>query len=340
MVNGVVSGKHNLHLTGQQNTKKSKKHHIFKVSPEDTSKRIDVYLSEKLPDFTRSRLKGFIRAGNVSLNKQPAKPSARIRPGDILVLDIPEQEALKVKPEAIPLEIIYSDNSVIIINKPAGLVVHAGAGRRCGTLVNALLYHFEELLKTWKGLRPGIVHRLDKDTSGVMVIAKNDLSHECLGKQFKEHSINRKYIALTWGIVKSDKGTIDIPIGRHISQRKKMSVRIRKGRRAVTYYKVLKRFGNFSLLELSLETGRTHQIRVHLSHIHHPVVGDQTYGKRTISPNLPKTVIDVIKAFKRQALHAAVLGFIHPETKEYMEFSTPLPDDMKVLIDILKKYLS
>jgi 23S rRNA pseudouridine1911/1915/1917 synthase len=340
MVNGVVSGKRNLLLTGQQISKKRSKQHIFKVSPEDASKRIDVYLSEKLPDFTRSRLKVFIKADNVFLNKHPAKPGFRIRSGDILTLDIPEQEPLKAKPEAIPLEIIYSDNSVIIINKPVGLVVHAGTGRTSGTLVNALLYHFEELSKTCKGLRPGIVHRLDKDTSGVMIIAKNDLSHERLGKQFKEHSIKRRYIALTWGIVKSDKGTIDMPIGRHISQRKKMSIRTRRGRRAVTYYKVLKRFGNFSLLELSLETGRTHQIRVHLSHMNHPVVGDQTYGKRTMSPNLPKPVIDVIKAFKRQALHAAVLGFIHPETKEYMEFSTPLPDDMKVLIDILKKHLS
>ncbi|MFQ5330115.1 MAG: RluA family pseudouridine synthase [Thermodesulfobacteriota bacterium] len=311
---------------------------LFTVAPEDNSQRIDIYLARLLPRFTRSRIQDFIHSGNILINNHPTKPSVRIHPGDTLAVHPIEREPLRAVPEELPLEIIYEDKALIIVNKAAGMVVHEGAGRRGGTLVNALLYHSSSLSHEGDMMRPGIVHRLDKDTSGVLVVAKNDVSHNHLAEQFKEHSIKRRYIALVWGSPKEKEGAIDMPIGRHVSERKMMSVRTSRGRRAVTHYRVTKVYDNFSLIDVMLETGRTHQIRVHLSHINHPVVGDQTYGRRRIPSHLAKPILDALKGFKRQALHAALLGFIHPETGSEVEFTSPLPDDMEKLITVIEEH--
>ncbi|MBI5047813.1 MAG: RluA family pseudouridine synthase [Deltaproteobacteria bacterium] len=311
--------------------------HTFTVAPSDANIRLDIFLSQKLPDLTRSRIKNLIEDGLVSLNDKPAKAGAKIKAGGRISITIPEPQPVKAEPEKIPLDILYEDKHIIVINKPPGLTVHPGAGRAKGTLVNALLHHCKDLSGIGGALRPGIVHRIDKDTSGVLVVAKADRSHQFLAKQFKEHSIKRKYLTLVWGVVKNDEGTIDLPIGRHVSERKKMSVRVQKGRRAVTHYNVLKRFNNFTLLEATLETGRTHQIRVHLSAMHHPVAGDPVYGKKNMPSGLSPVITMFLKNLKRQALHAQTLGIIHPETKEYMEFTAPLPDDMKSIVDALEE---
>jgi 23S rRNA pseudouridine1911/1915/1917 synthase len=311
--------------------------HTFTVAPQDAKTRLDIFLSQNIPYLTRSRIKKLIEEGLVSLNNDPAKAGARLRDGDKIIITIPEPQPAVAEPEAIPLNIIYEDRDIVVINKPSGLVVHPGAGRARGTLVNALLYHCKDLSGIGGALRPGIVHRIDKDTSGILIVAKNDKSHQFLAKQFKEHSIKRRYVALVWGMVKNDEGTIDFPIGRHVSERKKMSVRTRMGRMAVTHYKVIKRFAHFTLIEVSLETGRTHQIRVHLSAIHHPVVGDPVYGKGRMPHGLSTKLTALLKSLKRQALHAQILGIIHPETKEYMEWTAPLPDDMKNIIDIMEE---
>lgn len=309
----------------------------FTVTPSDAKTRLDIFLLQRLPDLTRSRIKNLIEDGLVSLNDMPAKAGVKVKGGDEISITIPEPQPVKAEPEKIPLDIIYEDKDVIVINKPPGLTVHPGTGRASGTLVNALLYHCKDLSGIGGVLRPGIVHRIDKDTSGVLVVAKNDKSHQFLAKQFKEHSIKRRYLAIVSGYVKKDEGTVDLPIGRHISERKKMSVRTRKGRRAVTHYRVLKRFPFHTLLEVTLETGRTHQIRVHLSAIHHPVIGDPVYGKGNIPSGLSQKAIMLIKNLERQALHAETLGIIHPETKEYLEFTVPLPKDMEAIIAALEE---
>lgn len=311
--------------------------HTFTVTPSEAKTRLDIFLLQRLPDLTRSRIKNLIEDGLVSLNDMPAKAGVKVKGGDEISITIPEPQPVKAEPEKIPLDIIYEDKDIIVINKPPGLAVHPGAGRAKGTLVNALLYHCRDLSGIGGELRPGIVHRIDKDTSGVLVVAKNDKSHQFLAKQFKEHSIKRRYLAIVSGYVKKDEGTVDLPIGRHISERKKMSVRTRKGRRAVTHYRVLKRFPFHTLLEVILETGRTHQIRVHLSAIHHPVIGDPVYGKGNIPSGLSQKAIALIKNLKRQALHAETLGIIHPETKEYLEFTVPLPSDMEAVIAALEE---
>ena len=309
--------------------------HTFTVASLDANIRLDIFLSQKLPDLTRSRIKNLIEDGLVSLNNKSAKAGAKIKTGDQISVTIPEPQPIKAEPEKIPLDILYEDKHIIVINKPPGLTVHPGAGRTKGTLVNALLYHCKDLSGIGGALRPGIVHRIDKDTSGVLVAAKTDKSHQFLSKQFKEHSMKRRYLALVWGVVKNDIGTIDLHIGRHVSERKKMSVRTSRGRRAVTHYKVIKRFDNFTLIEATLETGRTHQIRVHLSAIHHPVVGDPVYGKKNMPSGLSPKLTMLLKNLKRQALHAQILGIIHPETQKYMEWTAPLPDDIKGIITAL-----
>lgn len=310
--------------------------HSFTVISSDANIRLDIYLSKKLPDLTRSRIKNLTEQGAVTLNEKPAKAGVKIKTGDRVAIAIPAPQPVKAEPEKIPLDVLYEDSHIIVINKPPGIAVHPGAGRSKGTLVNALLYHCNDLSGIGGALRPGIVHRIDKDTSGVLVAAKTDKSHQFLAKQFKEHSIKRKYSALVWGIVKNDAGTIDLPIGRHVSERKKMSVRTRKGRKAVTYYRVIKRFDKLTFLELTLETGRTHQIRVHLSAIHHPVAGDPVYGKGKPACLSPRAAVS-LKNLKRQALHAQTLGIIHPETRQYMEFTSPLPDDMQNIINALEQ---
>lgn len=312
----------------------------FHPSPSDIHERLDTYLSKKIPEISRSQIKKIIDNGNVLLNNRSAKAGRKLQDRDVVHVTIPEPKTLEAIPQKIPLDILYEDKSIIVVNKPAGMVVHTGAGNTEKTLVNALLYHCKDLSGIGGVLRPGIVHRLDKDTSGAIVAAKNDKAHLSLTKQFKERIIKKKYIALVWGVVKDDEGIIDMPIGRHISHRQKMSVAAKRGRTAVTHYKVLKRFSHFTLLEIRIETGRTHQIRVHLSAIHHPVVGDNVYGKKTIPSFLSSDVRTKVQGLKRQALHSAVLGFKHPETDEYMEFNSPLPDDMASIIKVLENNIA
>lgn len=309
----------------------------FKPSGADLNKRLDIYLSKKLPEISRSQIKKMIDRGDVLLSGLPAKSGHKLKETDFINIIIPEIKSLDAKPENIPLDVIYEDRAIIVINKQAGMVVHAGSGNTEKTLVNALLYHCKDLSGIGGVLRPGIVHRLDKDTSGTMVAAKNDTAHKFLARQFKEHTVQKKYIALVCGVVKNDAGKITLPIGRHITIRHKMSARTRKGRAAVTHYRVLKRFEHFTLLEIKIETGRTHQIRVHLSAIHYPVAGDCIYGKKDLPASLSPEIRDVVQGLKRQALHASTLGFIHPDTKRYIEFTSPLPDDMDTAIKIMAK---
>ncbi|MDO8444797.1 MAG: RluA family pseudouridine synthase [Deltaproteobacteria bacterium] len=308
----------------------------YTVPPEDAGQRLDLFLTLKHPSLTRSQIQRLIEEGLVMVNDKQAKASHKIREAEEIDITIPEPDAIEALPEPIPLEILYEDSEVVVINKPAKLVVHPAAGNYTGTLVNALLYHCKDLSGIGGKLRPGIVHRLDKDTTGVLIAAKSDKAHQSLSAQFKKHSVKRKYTALVHGVIKGDKRTIESEIGRHQSDRKKMSVKTRRGKTAVTHFKVLSRFDQFTLIELTLETGRTHQIRVHLSSINHPVVGDQVYGgkERIIGVKDPK-LRKVIKKLGRQALHATILGFIHPESNKYMEFTAPIPEDFQIVLDAL-----
>ncbi|MBM2837764.1 MAG: rluD [Deltaproteobacteria bacterium] len=308
----------------------------YTVAPEDVGQRLDLFLTLKHPSLTRSQIQRLIEEGLVTVNYKLAKASHKIREGDDIEISIPEPDAIEALPEPIHLEILYEDSEVVVINKPAKLVVHPAAGNYTGTLVNALLYHCKDLSGIGGKLRPGIVHRLDKDTTGVLIAAKSDKAHQSLSAQFKKHSVKRKYIALVHGVIKGDKGKIEAEIGRHMSQRNMMSVKTKRGKTAVTHFKVLSRFDQFTLLELTLETGRTHQIRVHLTSINHPVVGDQVYGgKERISGVKEPKIRRVIKKLGRQALHATILGFIHPETNKYMEFTAPIPEDFQIVLDAL-----
>ena len=311
----------------------------FTVSSIDASGRLDLFLTASLPQISRSAIKLLLAGGHVLVNGAQAKPGRKVKEGDRIEAVLPEIKTETVQGEDIPLNILYEDADLVVVNKPPGLTVHPGAGRAGGTLVNALVHHMERtggtLSSVGAPLRPGIVHRLDKDTSGVLVVAKTDQAYASLASQFKEHTSSRKYVALVWGSVKDDEGIIDLAIGRDVAHRKKISTRTRKSRKAVTGYKVLRRYTRFTLLELNLGTGRTHQIRVHLTAIRHPVVGDQTYGKRPIPPILSKPLADALTGTKRQCLHAKMLGFTHPSTGKRMKFSAPPPEDMAGLIRIL-----
>lgn len=279
--------------------------------------RIDRYLVEQYPDYSRSYLQKLIRDGNVLVNGNVVKPNYKLLESDELQLEIPEPKEVDIVAESIPLQIVYEDQDIIIINKPKDMVVHPCPGHDTGTLVNGLLYHCKDQLSGINGeLRPGIVHRIDKDTTGLLVICKNDYAHRFIAEQLKVHSITRKYHAIVYHNMTEDSGSVDAPIGRNPNDRKKMAVNYKNGKRAVTHYKVLERLKNqYTYIECSLETGRTHQIRVHMSHIHHPLVGDEVYGPKKDKFNL-----------RGQCLHAKTLGFIHPTTKEYVEFTSPLPD--------------
>ncbi len=314
--------------------------HTFVVRSHEVTKRLDIFISEKLPGLTRSGVKNLITKGLVTIDGHVAKASHRVRDSEEVLVRLPEPEPPGVEPEPIPLDIIYEDRDVIVINKQAGLTVHPGAGRKTGTLVNALVHHIKNLSSIGGPLRPGIVHRIDKDTSGLIVVAKNDRSHISLAKQFKDHTTTRRYHALVWGSIKDDEGTVDLPIGRDTRDRKKISPRTRRARRAVTRYRVLKRWGWLTLVEVTLDTGRTHQVRVHLSSIKHPVVGDRVYGKRTPPPNMAKPVADEIKGLKENCLHAMTLGFVHPGKDEYMVFKAPYPRHMVELIRLLEERCS
>ncbi len=279
-------------------------------------RRLDLCLSE-MTELSRSRAQALIEDGLVLLNGKPARQSDAVRPGDTVRYTVPEAKSIQLQPEDIPLDIIYEDGDICVVNKPRGMVVHPAVGNETGTLVNALLYHFGDLSTIGGEIRPGIVHRIDKMTSGLLVVAKNDLAHERLAQQFADHSAHRSYIALVAGNLKEDSGTVDAPIGRHPTDRKRMAV-VENGRRAVTHYRVLYRFSTVTVLGLELETGRTHQIRVHMAHIHHPVVGDQVYsnGKNALG-------------MEGQALHGWRLQLQHPATGQHLSFVAPLPEDMQ-----------
>ena len=277
--------------------------------------RIDVFTAQAA-DVTRSRAAKLIEDGYVLIDGKTASKNDKLNNGSKVTVTLPDPVSYDVKPENIPLDIVYEDGDLLVVNKPKGMVVHPAAGNFEGTLVNALMYHCKESLSGINGvMRPGIVHRIDKNTSGLLIVAKNDFSHNILAKQIKEHSFTREYEAVVYGNLKSDTGIIDAPIGRHPVKRKQMAVVKSGGRNAVTEYTVLERFGNFTHIRLKLQTGRTHQIRVHMASIGHPVAGDDVYG--------PKKIITSLCG---QCLHARKIGFIHPKTNEYMEFSSDLPE--------------
>lgn len=290
---------------------------IFKfiVADVNNGERLDKVISLNLKKLTRSYIQNLIKRGNVLINDKTANKSCKVKTSDKIELILPEPEELLVEPEDIPVEIVYEDEDLLIVNKEKGMVVHPAVGNLRGTLVNALLFHCKGSLSSINGvIRPGIVHRIDKDTSGLLIVAKNDFSHKKLAEQIKEHSFSREYEAIVYGGFKNERGTINAPIGRHKVDRKKMAVISENSRPAVTHYKVIKRFKEFTHLRLRLETGRTHQIRVHMAYIGHPVAGDEVYG--------PKRVIQELEG---QCLHAKMIGFVHPRTDKYMEFESDLP---------------
>ena len=309
----------------------------FIVRDSDSGKRLDTFVTQQNLSLSRSRVKSLINAELILANDTCAKAGFRIREGDLVKVSIPEPTSSDLCPENIPLDIIYEDNFIILINKPAGLVVHPASGNYSGTLVNALLHYSQDLSGIGGVIRPGIVHRIDKNTSGVLVVAKNDFAHQSLSSQFKEHSITRKYIGLVYGTLKNETGTVTSIIGRHPVDRKKMSTKARRGKAAVTHWRVIEQFDEIALLEISLETGRTHQIRVHLADIQRPVIGDPVYcSKKRLMTIKDDRLRNRLRSLNRQALHAGLLGFVHPKIGEYVEFTAPLPDDMKEVLGTLE----
>jgi 23S rRNA pseudouridine1911/1915/1917 synthase len=299
------------------------------VTSGESPKRLDVFLANREPRLSRASLQRLIDSGHITVNGISVKPSYKIRPGDRIALMIPRPEPVELKPEAIPLEVLYEDEALLVLNKPVGLVVHPAPGHWSGTLVNALLHHFESRagsLSTIGGKeRPGLVHRLDKDTSGVMVVAKTDEAHRALAAQFKQHTITRRYEALVWGALRKAEGLIELAIGRDTKERKKFSARTTRPKASATLYRVRQPFGTVATrVELLPQTGRTHQLRVHLAALGHAVLGDVTYGGRKV-----KTIAGT--PVERVMLHAKTLGFVHPMTGRYMEFTTPCPPDMEVI---------
>lgn len=294
------------------------------VSDEDDLIRIDKFIANVATDLTRSRIQGLISDGNITVNDKVVKANYKVREHDVIKMLIPDAVPVDIPAENIFLDIIYEDDDILVVNKPKGMVVHPAPGHYTGTLVNALMYHCQNNLSGINGeLRPGIVHRIDMDTTGLLVVCKNDKSHNFIAEQLKEHTITRKYQAIVYNAFKDTEGTVEGNIGRHPNDRKKMTI-IPSGKEAVTHYKVLKNMGKFTLIECQLETGRTHQIRVHMSSINHPLLGDEVYGPKTCPYKL-----------QGQVLHAKTLGFIHPTTKKYIEFDSELPDYFIRLIDTL-----
>ena len=292
------------------------------VIQEDQQMRLDKYLAEQFPEQTRSYLQKLIKEGGVLVNGRSVKTGYQLSCGDEVCVNIPEPKELDVEPQKMELDIVYEDEDVILINKPKGMVVHPAPGHTKDTLVNGLLYHCQGNLSGINGVaRPGIVHRIDRDTTGILIVCKNDMAHNSIAAQLKEHSITRRYRALVHGNIKENKGTVEGPIGRHPVDRKKMAINERNGKPAVTHYQVLERFGNYTYIECVLETGRTHQIRVHMASIGHPLVGDEVYGPAKCPFKL-----------EGQCLHAMVLGFVHPRTGEYMEYSAELPGYFQELL--------
>jgi len=303
--------------------------------------RLDLFLAEVFSDLTRSQLKKLIDEERVLLSDRPAKAGEKLKGGETISVTLPPLQPTTALAQPIPLTILFEDRHLVVVDKPAGMVVHPAPGHSGGTLVNALLHHCHDLAGIGGELRPGIVHRLDKDTTGVMVAAKDDATMLALARQFRAHSITRRYVALVHGVVQNDTGTIDRSIGRHPVERKKMSGHARNGRRAVTHWRVLQRFDRdrLTLLELTLETGRTHQIRVHFSEMNLPLVGDPVYGNIGRLSTINDTVLrSRLQKLNRQALHARLLGFVHPATGRYMEFSSPLPGDLASILDHLAQH--
>ncbi len=300
---------------------------FFTVTGEGEASRLDAFLSAQLDGLSRSHIQKILKGGGVLVNGRPEKSSYRVAPGDQVELEVPEPEEPEILAEEMDLDILYEDRDIILINKPKGMVVHPAAGHYSGTLVNGLMAHCREDLSGINGvLRPGIVHRIDMDTTGVLIACKNDFAHTSIAQQLKVHSITRKYYAIVHGVIREEEGTVNAPIGRHPTDRKKMSINTKNGREAVTHYRVLQRFEKFTYVECQLETGRTHQIRVHMASIHHPLLGDTVYGPAKCP----------VSGLQGQTLHAGVLGFIHPRTGEYMEFSAPLPEYFQELLKKLK----
>lgn len=312
----------------------------LQATREHAGERLDCFLAGALPELTRSQIKRLIDDGQISIAGLPVKAGLKLRGGEAISVFLPAPEPVDAAPEAIPLAVLYEDPHLIVIDKPAHMVVHPAPGHRGGTLVNALLHHCGDLSGIGGVLRPGIVHRLDKDTSGVMVATKDDLTHQQLARQFRAHSIQRRYRALVHGLVQNQQGTIDRPIGRHTAQRLKMSSSTRRGRRAVTHWQVLRRYDRdrLTLLDLALETGRTHQIRVHLAEMNLPVVGDPLYGSARLARGLADPRLrKLVEQLDRQFLHAWQLGFIHPQSGEALEFRAQLPPELRDIIDYLEQ---
>ena len=302
----------------------------YTVEESQSGMRLDKFLTEIYPDQTRSFLQKLVKSGEIKVNGKPViKAGFVVEGGDQVSASIPTPQAVEIEAENIPLDILYEDADVLIVNKPKGMVVHPSAGHYSGTLVNAIMYHCADSLSGINGeIRPGIVHRIDMDTTGALIICKNDAAHVDIAEQIKEHTVTRRYRGIVCGVVKEDEGTIEGAIGRHPTQRKKMAINEKNGKPAITHYKVLHRFAKYTYMEFRLETGRTHQIRVHMASIGHPLLGDELYGN-------PKNL--AMKGLQGQTLHAMVIGFVHPTTHEYMEFEAPLPEYFQNLLQKLPK---
>jgi 23S rRNA pseudouridine1911/1915/1917 synthase len=313
-----------------------------KAGPEDEGRRLDVFVSETWPELSRAQAKRLVDAGSVTVGGAKKKPSFALRPGDDVAVLLPDPEPSTLVPEAIPLDIVYEDRYLLLVNKPAGMTVHPAAGARRGTLVHALLHHCEDLSGIGGVLRPGIVHRLDKGTSGLMVVAKSDAAHRGLAGQIKSRSLKRIYRAVVWGHPALDEGVVETAIGRHPTNRKKMAVVESGGKHAVTHYRVIGRFRFLTLVELALETGRTHQVRVHMSHLGQPVFGDPDYGGRrkalnSLNGRLAKEAAELLKGIDRQALHAWKLSLVHPITGRRMSLTAPMPEDIKNILSSVEE---
>jgi 23S rRNA pseudouridine1911/1915/1917 synthase len=322
-------------------------HHRFIVDPGQSPVRIDKFITARLENTSRTRIQNAANAGNILVNNSPVKPNYKVKPGDVIQIVLPEPpREIELIPEDIAINIIYEDEDVIVVNKDAGMVVHPAYGNYTGTLVNALMWHFKDLPLSQSGeLRPGLVHRIDKNTSGLLVVAKNELSHNRLARQFFERTTDRKYLALVWGIPDPAEGTITGNVGRNPKDRKIMHVfpDASSGKPAVTHYKVIENFGYISLVECKLETGRTHQIRVHFSYIKHPLFNDDEYGgnrilKGTTFSKYKQFVRNCFEILPRQALHAKSLSFNHPKTGERLKFDSKLPEDMHLVIEKWRNY--
>ena len=307
---------------------------LLRVSSEEARQRLDLFLAQKLESFSRSALQRWIESGHVTVQGKRRKANYQVKEGEQILVAPPATEPLELLPEPIPVQMVYEDDVLVVVDKPSGMVVHPGAGNRSGTLANALLHHFQAISQVGT-VRPGMVHRLDKATSGLIVVAKNDQAHEFLANQFKARQVEKRYLALVHGQLKEKEGTVDVSLGRDPRARTRMSTRGRRRRRALTQYQVIRYFSDFTYVQVSPHTGRTHQIRVHFQHLGHPVVGDETYGKRAAQGLTDPDQTQAIRSLGRHFLHAAFLAFLHPETKKRVSFEIPLPTELAEFLSAL-----